>query len=107
MNKANIIDCITFFDNTLMFELRYNILKDYVDFFVICESEYDHRNNKKKLNFDFNFLDNQKVKYFVLKKPFPNGLDIWENQAIQREFLLENVKSISKEEDYIFFSDPD
>ena len=107
MNKANIIDCITFFDNTLMFELRYNILKNYVDFFVICESEYDHRNNKKKLNFDLKFLDNQKVKYFVLKKPFPNGLDVWENQAIQREFLLENVKSISKEEDYIFFSDPD
>ena len=107
MNKANIIDCITFFDNTLMFDLRYNILKDHVDFFIICESEYDHRNNKKKLNFDINFLDNQKVKYFVLKKPFPNGFDIWKNQAIQREFLLENIKSITKEEDYIFFSDPD
>ena len=107
MNKANIIDCITFFDNTLMFELRYNILKDYVDFFVICESEYDHRNNKKKLNFELDFLKNKKVKYFVLNKPFPNELDIWKNQAIQREFMLENLKKVANDEDYIFFSDPD
>ena len=107
MNRSKIIDCITFFDNTLMFELRFNILKDYVDLFVICESEYDHRNNKKKLNFDAKFLDNKKVKYFVLQKPFPNELDIWKNQALQREFLLNNLKSITNDEDYVFFSDPD
>ena len=36
--KNRIIDCITFFDNNFMFDFRYNVLKDYVDFFVICES---------------------------------------------------------------------
>ena len=51
VNNSKIIDCITFFDNTLMFNLRFNILKNYVDFFVICESEYDHRNKKKKIKF--------------------------------------------------------
>ncbi len=107
MNNNRIIDCITFFDNKLMFELRFNILKDIVDFFIVCESEYDHRNKKKKLNFETKFLDNNKVKYFVMKKPFPNEFDIWKNQAIQREFLLNNVKSFAKDEDYIFFSDPD
>ena len=35
MHKNKIIDCITFFDNNFMFELRYNILKDYVDYFVV------------------------------------------------------------------------
>ena len=35
MHKNKIIDCITFFDNNFMFELRYNILKDYVDYFCI------------------------------------------------------------------------
>ena len=50
MPKNKLIDCITFFDNNLMFELRFNILKDFMDFFVVCESKYDHRNNKKKLN---------------------------------------------------------
>ena len=52
MDKNKIIDCITFFDNNFIFELRYNILKEYVDYFVICESKYDHHNNIKRLNFD-------------------------------------------------------
>ena len=47
MEKNKIIDCITFFDNNFMFEIRYNILKDYVDYFVICESKFDHRNDEK------------------------------------------------------------
>ena len=42
-----------------------------------------------------------------MNKPFPNELDIWKNQAIQREFMLENLKKIANKEDYIFFSDPD
>ena len=48
MLKNKIIDCITFFDNNFMFELRYNILFNQVDYFVVCESEYDHKGNKKK-----------------------------------------------------------
>ena len=107
MDKSRIIDCITFFDNTFMFDFRFNILKDYVDMFVICESKYDHRNNPKKLNFDKNFLNKKKVRYIVLEKPFPNKTNIWENQAIQREYLLESLNSLVNENDYIFFSDPD
>ena len=89
-----------------MFNLRFNILKNHVDFLVICESEYDHKNKRKKLNIHSNLLNNEKIKYFVLKKPFPNELDIWKNQAIQREFLLDNLDFIN-DEDFVFFSDPD
>jgi len=107
MENNKKIDCITFFDNSFMFDLRFNILKDYIDFFVVCESKYDHRNNLKKLNFDSRFLEDDRVKYIVLDDPFPNGTDLWKNQAIQREFLLDHLKSIVADEDYIFFSDPD
>ena len=107
MNNNKLIDCITFFDNKLMFDLRFNILKNHVDFFVVCESKYDHRNNPKKLNFDLKFLKNNKVKYVVLDKPFPNESDIWKNQAIQREFLLNSLDSFVRENDFVFFSDPD
>ena len=51
MHKDKIIDCITFFDNNFMFDLRYNILKDYVDYFVICESKFNHKGIEKKQNF--------------------------------------------------------
>ena len=105
--KNKIFDCITFFDNNFMFDFRYNILKNYVDYFIICESKFDHKGNKKKINFIKNKeYDFNKVKYFVLNEPFPTDNNVWSNQAIQREFLL-NCTDIAEPEDYIFFSDPD
>ena len=106
MKKNKIIDCITFFDNNFIFDLRFNILKDYVDNFVICESNYDHRNFKKKLNFNCKFFNDKKIKYVVMEKPFPKNTNLWENQALQREFLLKETSFVDPE-DFIFFSDPD
>ena len=105
--KNKIFDCVTFFDNNFMFDFRYNILKDVVDYFIVCESKYDHKGNKKKLNFirDKNF-DQDKIKYFVLEKPFPKNTNTWQNQAIQRDYLL-SCTELAEQEDYIFFSDPD
>ena len=107
MHKNKIIDCITFFDNNFMFELRYNILKDYVDYFVVCEAKYNHKRLEKSKEFIWkNNFDKKKIKYFFLEKPFPENNDPWKNQAIQREFLLE-CTNFADENDYIFFSDPD
>ena len=104
--KSKIIDCITYFDNSLMFDLRFNILKEVVDIFVVCESKYDHRNRIKNLNFNKNFLSEEKIKYFVLDQPFPKNSNLWQNQAIQREYLLQSL-NFADPEDLIFFSDPD
>ena len=105
--RNKIIDCVTFFDNNFMFEFRYNVLKNYVDYFVICESIFDHRGNSKQTNFIAKpYYNLDKVKYVVLEKPFPKNTSIWENQAIQREFLLKSTDFADKD-DYIFFSDPD
>ncbi len=104
---SKIIDCVTFFDNNFMFELRYKILKDFVDYFVVCESNYDHRGNKKNINFQLkDSYDKSKIKYILMKEKFPSKTSIWENQAIQREFMLKNLTFVDAE-DYIFFSDPD
>ena len=105
--KNKIIDCITFFNENFIFDLRYNIIKDSVDFIVVCESEYDHRGNKKKLNFNYTkYSSDKKLKYFILKEPFPKNNNPWINQAIQREFLLKNLNFVN-DDDYIFFSYPD
>ena len=107
MLKNKIIDCITFFDNNFMFELRYNILLNKVDYFVVCESEYDHKGNKKKKNFIWkNYYDEKKIKYFLNSDPFPKNTDRWKKQAIQREYLLSYL-NFAEPNDYIFFSDPD
>ena len=102
-----IFDCITFFDNNYMFDLRYNILNKYVDYFVVCESIFDHRGNPKNKNFIYKSeYDQDKVKYFLMEKPFPKNNNIWKNQALQREYLL-GCLNFADPEDYIFFSDPD
>ena len=107
MLKNKIFDCITFFDNNFMFEIRYNILSKYVDYFIICESKFDHRGNEKKSNFMWkDNYNKEKIKYYLIEKPFPNNTNIWENQAIQREELLKFLDFASPD-DYIFFSDPD
>ncbi len=107
MADNKIIDCMTFFDNNFMFEIRYNILVNHVDYFLICESIYDHAGKKKKPNFIFkNEYDKNKIKYILLDQPFSANSDRWQNQAIQRDFILKNLDFASPD-DFIFFSDPD
>ena len=102
-----IVDCITFFDNDFMFDIRYKILVNVVDFFVVCESKFDHRNNPKEINFKIlNEYNKNKVKHIILDEPFPKKNNIWQNQAYQREYLLQSLNFLGSE-DYIFFSDPD
>jgi beta-1,4-mannosyl-glycoprotein beta-1,4-N-acetylglucosaminyltransferase len=102
-----IIDCITFFDNNFMFNLRYKILENQVDYFVVCESLYYHKGQFKDKKFIFkNDFNENKIKYILLDKPFPKKNNGWENQALQRDYLLDNL-DFASEEDYIFFSDPD
>jgi beta-1,4-mannosyl-glycoprotein beta-1,4-N-acetylglucosaminyltransferase len=49
-----IYDCFIFFNENLLTEIRFNILDKFVDYFVVCESYYDHRGNKKGYLFDLN-----------------------------------------------------
>ena len=104
--KNKIFDCITFFRENLITNLRFDILNDYVDYFIVCESLYDHRGNKKKINFK---IDNKKLKekiiHIVIKEKFKTT-DPWKAQALQREYIFNGIKN-ADDNDYIMFSDPD
>ena len=52
--KAKIFDCIRFLNEYELLEMRFEILWDYVDFFVITESSLTHSGIPKKLNFQEN-----------------------------------------------------
>ena len=43
MSKNKYFDCITFFDENFLTNLRFEILDKYVDYFIVCESKYDHK----------------------------------------------------------------
>ena len=73
--RSKIIDCITFFNENFIFNLRYNEIREYVDFLVICESKYDHQGNKKKLNFNLEkYSNDKKIKYIILEEPSPKTM---------------------------------
>ena len=104
--QSKIFDCITFFQENFITNIRFEILKDVVDYFVICESIYDHRGQKKNLKFKLlNEEYRSKIIYLVFEEKFKSK-NLWKNQAQQREFIFNGLK-LAKKEDYIMFSDPD
>lgn len=106
-SEMKIFDCITFFEENRHADLRFNILNDYVDYFVVCEGLFDHKGNKKKINFNLNNYPKFKKKIIHIICPkFPKKINPWERQAYQRDYILKNIE-IAKDNDLILFSDPD
>jgi beta-1,4-mannosyl-glycoprotein beta-1,4-N-acetylglucosaminyltransferase len=102
-----IFDCITFFEENRHADLRFNILNNYVDYFVICEGLFDHRGKKKKINFNINNYPKFKKKIIhIICTEFPKKLNPWERQAYQRDYIFQKLE-IAKDNDLILFSDPD
>ena len=106
--KSKIFDCITFFRENFITNIRFEILHSTVDHFVVCESKYDHNGNKKKLFFKLkNKIFKNKIIYIILEDPFPKNLQNgWGRQAYQRDFMLSKLNAPNLN-DYIMFSDPD
>tara|TARA_Y100000768_G_C23812998_1_gene602711 strand:- start:4 stop:813 length:810 start_codon:yes stop_codon:yes gene_type:complete len=107
MKKNKIFDCITFYDENLITNARIEILNKYVDYFIICESRYDHKGNKKEVNFVLkNKNYEKKVRHLVIEKNFPDVTNGWKVEEFQREYILNGLKDAS-ENDIILYSDSD
>ena len=120
-----IFDCTTFFDENLMLEVRFNILNERVDKFIIAEAKYSHSGEKKKLNFNISkfpefkkkiiylVIENEpnEVKYrkkdnIMLEKKTDMRMNSILRIAHQRNKLIDCL-SEANDEDYIFYSDND
>ena len=107
MYKRKIFDCITFYDENLLVNSRFEILDKVVDYFVIAESNYDHKGNKKKINFKLDNLKfKKKIRHIVIEEKFPRPEDGWHSESFQREKLFMGIED-AKDEDLIMFSDSD
>ena len=104
---AKIYDCITFFNENFITNLRFEILNPVVDYFIICESTFDHKGRRKNINFNLkNKSFKNKLIFLKLDEPFKKGSNPWQNQATQREYIFNGLES-AEPDDYIMFSDPD
>ena len=110
MNKK-IFDCITFYNANMLFDLRYHTLKNYVDFFVVCEANKTHTGQFKGYNFDKNFLSKYGEKIIYIKvddlpKIITKGKKDYKLLKMQMENLFKGIVE-AKDDDLIIFSDED
>ena len=108
-----IYDCFQFFNEEHILDLRFNILNEFVDYFVFVESTSDHQGNPKKLNFDSKKFKkfNKKIIYIVvddtndvIKKPHIGGESLVEQH--QRNSIMRGLKKCH-DDDLIILSDVD
>ena len=73
-----IYDCFMYFDEEMLLDLRFNILNNYVDKFILTEATYTHNGDPKKLNFDIKKFSKfkDKIEYIVVNDPPPTLLEI-------------------------------
>ena len=108
-----IFDCFQYFNEDHMLDLRFNILNERVDHFIVSESTKTHQGDSKKLKFNINNFSKfkHKIKYIVAdydkKVDFKNhtgGESIIEQH--QRNSLSEGLLE-AHDNDLIILSDSD
>ena len=120
-----IFDCFMYFDEEHVLDLRLNVLYQNVDYFVIVESIYNHKGEKRNLLFNSQKFEkfNDKIIYLVYDKipqlvePIKETdnekekdgkyiMNALYRENAQRDFILEGLKS-AKKDDLILISDVD
>ena len=120
-----IFDCFMYFDEEQVLDLRLNVLYQNVDYFVIVESIYNHKGEKRNLLFKSQKFEkfNDKIIYLVYDKipqlvePIKETdnekekdgkyiMNALYRENAQRDFILEGLKS-AKKDDLILISDVD
>ena len=112
-----IYDVITYHNEDFLFDLRYNILKDVVDEFIVVESTSTFAGYPKELNFPIGKYP--KVRYHVNQDQYtqeeieqarnsPNtqGVERWMHEFLQKESIKKALTHL-KDDDIVFVGDVD
>ncbi|MDB4082380.1 hypothetical protein N9500_05585 [Candidatus Pelagibacter sp.] len=120
-----IFDCFMYFDEDIVLDVRLNYLDKYIDQFIIIESEYNHKGEKRVPLFDINKFKKfeNKIKY-ILTNDIPLGIEnikaddnkseiyrksifnAWKRENLQRNQISVGL-SDAQEEDWVIISDLD
>mgnify|MGYP001995249158 CR=1 FL=1 len=115
-----VFDCTTYYEEDLMMDLRFNVLNDYVDKFIVSEATFSHSGNQKKIKFNPNnfkkFKD--KIIHIVVEedpidkiKKETTDIGVKRMNSIKRiEFQRNQISRALKDAndgDYVIYSDND
>jgi len=117
-----IFDCFMYFDEEIVLDLRLNTLNNYVDYFVIVESIFTHKGDKRELKFNHKRFSKfkDKIIYLIydeqpkklLKINDPKGdhrayiMNALYRENGQRNFISKGL-NLAKDDDLILVSDVD
>ena len=88
-----IFDCFMYFDEDVVLDLRLNTLNNDVDYFVIVESNFTHKGDKRNLRFDYKNFSKFKDKIIYL---------IYDEEPKRLEIINKNDSENEKSHKYIF-----
>ena len=101
-----IFDCTIFLDENMMFEVRLNTLDKYVDYFVIVESSFTHRGDKRNLKFNHKKFEKfkDKIIYLTFDKE-PEGIEVVydsdDEEKKSGKYILNAAKRENGQRNYI------
>ena len=87
-----IYDCFMYFDEELVVDVRLNTLNEFVDYFVIVESKFTHKGDRRELKFNHKKFEKFKDKIIYL---------VYENEPQKIQKILEKDSKIEKDTKYI------
>ncbi len=120
-----IFDCFMYFDEDVVLDVRLNFLDKFVDKFIIIESEYNHKGEKRTPLFNIDKFKKfkHKIKY-ILTNDIPSGIEeikksddenevysksifnAWKRENLQRNQITKGLSDANKE-DWVIISDLD
>ena len=90
-----IFDCFMYFDEDIVLDVRLNYLSKYVDKFIIIESRFNHRGEKREPQFNIEKFEKfeKKINYILIDEE-PDGIEkVNENDNHEeKEFSIGNSK---------------
>jgi beta-1,4-mannosyl-glycoprotein beta-1,4-N-acetylglucosaminyltransferase len=92
-----IFDCFMYFDEDVVLDLRLNYLSQYIDKFVIVESRYNHRGEKRNPQFNLKKFQKfkEKINYILIDEE-PEGIEkVNDNDSHEeksRKFIINAAK---------------
>jgi len=101
-----IFDCFMYFDEEIVLDLRLNTLDRYVDYFIIVESTFTHRGDKRNLKFNHKKFEKfkDKIIYLTFDKE-PDGIEVVRENDNEDEksgkYILNAAKRENEQRDHI------
>ena len=98
-----IFDCCMYFDEEVVLDVRLNSLDKYVDHFVIVESSFTHKGDKRSLKFNPKKFEKFKNKIiYLIYNNEPEGIEIINEkdnhvQNLQSIYLMLQKEKMDKE----------